>query len=291
MNGNVCNASMKPIRSLPTLSPTLLVFLSIASTQLGSAIAKSLFESLNPAAMVLLRVGFAAVVLLLIWRPSLTAITRTNFLALSLFGLSLALMNLTFYLAIERIPIGIAVTLEFVGPLGIAVVNSRRWLDVLWVFLAAMGIVLLAPIGGLVLDPIGIGLALTAGALWATYIVLSAKVGHAFPGGSGLALAMTLSAIVLLPIGIAAGGAALLNPYFLLLGFGVALLSSALPYSLELEALRSMPMRVFGVLLSLEPVAAALMGFLILGETLELRAMVAIGLVTIAAAGASRFST
>lgn len=282
---------MKPTHSLPTRSPTLLVFLSIVSTQLGSAIAKSLFESLSPAAMVLLRVGFAAIVLLLLWRPSLTAIHRTNFLALSLFGLSLALMNLTFYLAIERVPIGIAVTLEFVGPLGIAIVNSRRWLDALWVFLAAIGIVLLAPIGGLALDPVGIGLALTAGALWATYIVLSAKVGHAFPGGTGLALAMTLGAIVLLPIGIAAGGSALLNPYFLLLGFGVALLSSALPYSLELEALRWMPMRVFGVLLSLEPVAAALMGFLILGETLELRAMVAIGLVTIAAAGASRFST
>lgn len=282
---------MKPTRPLPPLSPTLLVFLSIVSAQLGSAIAKSLFESLSPAAIVLLRVGFAAIVLMLLWRPSLTAITRNNFLALALFGLSLALMNLTFYLAIERIPIGIAVTLEFIGPLGIAIVNSRRWLDALWVFLAAIGIVLLAPIGGLAIDPVGIGLALTAGALWATYIVLSAKVGHAFPGGTGLALAMTLGAIVLLPIGIAAGGWALLNPYFLLLGFGVALLSSALPYSLELEALRWMPMRVFGVLLSLEPVAAALMGFLILGETLELRAMVAIGLVTIAAAGASRFST
>lgn len=282
---------MKTTRSISTVSPTLLVFLSIASAQLGSAIAKSLFESSSPAAVVLLRVGFAAIVLLLLWRPSLQGINRANVLPLALFGLSLSLMNLTFYLAIERIPIGIAVTLEFIGPLSIAIVNSRRWLDMLWVFLAAIGIVLLAPVGGLVFDSVGILLALTAGGLWATYIVLSVRVGKDFPGGSGLALAMTLGAIVLLPIGVAAGGTALLNPYFLLLGFGVALLSSALPYSLELEALRWMPMRVFGVLLSLEPVAAALMGFLILGETLELRAMVAIVLVTIAAAGASRFNT
>jgi inner membrane transporter RhtA len=241
--------------------------------------------------MVMLRVGFAAIVLLLLWRPSWRTINHTNYRLLILFGLALAMMNFTFYLAIERVPIGIAVTLEFIGPLGIAVVNSRRWLDLLWVSLAAVGIILLAPIGGLVLDPLGILLALTAGALWATYIVLSARVGHAFPGGTGLAFAMTFGAIVLLPIGIAAGGVTLLNPHLLGLGLGVALLSSALPYSLELEALRWMPMRVFGVLLSLEPVAAALMGFLILGETLELRAIVAIVLVTIAAVGAARFST
>jgi len=278
---------MKTTRSLPQLSPNLLVLLSIASTQLGSAIAKSLFESLSPAAIVFLRVGFAAIVLLLLWRPPLKKIDRTHYKALILFGLSLALMNFTFYLAIERIPIGVAVALEFIGPLGLAIVNSRRWLDVVWVVLAAIGIILLAPIGGLVFDPIGIGLALTAGGLWATYILLSAKVGQALPGGTGLAYAMTIAAIVLLPVGIAAGGTALLNPYFLLLGLGVALLSSALPYSLELEALRRMPVRVFGVLLSLEPVAAALMGFLILRETLELRAIVSIFLVTIAAAGAS----
>lgn len=277
---------MKPT-FLPRLSPNLLVLLSIASTQLGSAIAKSLFESLSPAAIVFLRVGFAAIVLLLLWQPSVKSIDRTHYKALILFGLSLALMNLTFYLAIERIPIGIAVTLEFIGPLGLAIVNSRRWLDVLWVVLAAVGIILLAPIGGLVFDPIGIFLALTAGGFWAAYILLSARVGRTLPGGTGLAFAMTIAAIVLLPVGIATGGSTLLNPYFLLLGLGVALLSSALPYSLELEALRWMPVRVFGVLLSLEPVAAALMGFLILRETLELRAILSIFLVTIAAAGAS----
>lgn len=283
----------KLTKAAPTsqVSPNVLVLLSIVSTQLGSAIAKRLFEQLNPFAVVFLRVGFAALVLLILWRPSWRAVNRSAYLVLVLFGLALALMNLTFYLAIERVPIGIAVALEFIGPLGVAVCNSRRWLDALWVSLAAIGIILLAPItNDLALDPTGIALALTAGGFWAAYILLSARVGQALPGGTGLAWAMTIGAVVLLPVGVVAGGVALLSPQLLLIGFGVALLSSALPYSLELEALRRMPVRVFGVLLSLEPVAAALMGFLVLRETLELRAIIAIMLVTIAAAGAARFS-
>lgn len=274
----------------PALSPTVLVLLSIISTQLGSAIAKQLFAQINPYAVVFLRVGFAALLLLVLWRPNWRQVNRATAPTLILFGLSLALMNLSFYLAIERVPIGIAVALEFIGPLGVAVAHSRRWLDALWVALAAIGIALLTPIGGgLALDPVGVGLALTAGALWATYILLSVKVGKALPGGAGLALAMTIGAVVLLPIGIGAGGAQLLSPHLLLIGLGVALLSSALPYSLELEALRWMPVQVFGVLLSVEPMAAALMGFLVLRETLSLQAMVAVGLVTIAAAGAAKF--
>lgn len=274
-----------------SISPTAFVLLAIVSTQLGSALAKSLFEPLNPFAVVFLRVGFAAITLLLLWRPQWRAVRPVDYPMLMLYGLALALMNLSFYLAIERIPIGVAVALEFLGPLGVAVANSRRWVDVLWVFLAAVGIILLAPVGeGMELDPIGILLALVAGSLWAAYILLSAKVGRALPGGTGLAWAMTVGAIVLLPVGIVAGGTALLSPPLLLSGLGVALLSSALPYSLELEALRWMPVRVFGVLLSLEPAAAALMGFVILRETLAFRAMVAIVLVTIAAAGSARFS-
>lgn len=282
---------MKSVRSLPVLPPTALVLLSIVSTQLGSALAKSLFQQLNPYGMALLRVGFAAIILLLLWRPRLTGMNRWGRVALIGFGLSLSLMNLTFYLAIERIPIGVAVALEFIGPLGVAVANSRRWLDGLWVALAAVGIGLLAPIGGSVLDPVGVGLALVAGSFWAAYILLSARVGRAFPGGTGLALAMGVGAIVLLPIGLMAGGTALVSPPLLLLGFGVALLSSVLPYSFELEALRGLPVRVFGVLLSLEPVAAAVTGLILLGETLDFRASLAIGLVTVAAAGASRFGT
>jgi inner membrane transporter RhtA len=275
----------------PALAPTWLVLLSIASTQLGSAVAKSLFPALNPIGIVFLRVGFAAIVLLLLWRPRLRSLAREHYLPLLLFGLTLSMMNLSFYLAIDRIPIGVAVALEFLGPLAVAVVNSRRYLDLIWVGLAGLGIVLLAPIGnGLVFDPMGIALSLVAAGLWGTYILLSAKVGQILAGGSGLALAMAIGAIVLLPFGLVSSGPALLNPYLLILGFGVAMLSSALPYSLELEALRWLPVQVFGVLLSLEPMVAALLGFLILGERLELRAVIAIGLITLAAAGASRFS-
>lgn len=275
----------------PTFPPTLLVFLSIVSTQFGSAIAKSLFDQLHPAAVAFLRVAFAAIVLMLLWRPRWRGLHRGDYVTLIGFGLALSLMNLSFYLAVERIPLGIAVTLEFLGPLGIAVVTSRRWLDVLWVVLAALGILLLAPIGNATaLDPLGVLLALVAGSFWATYILLSARVGRVFPGSSGLALAMTVGAIVLAPIGIMAGGGNLLNPQLLLISLGVALLSSALPYSFELEALRWLPVQVFGVLLSLEPAAAALVAWIILGETLSLQAILAVSLVTVAAAGAARFS-
>ncbi|MBO3457683.1 EamA family transporter [Aetokthonos hydrillicola Thurmond2011] len=274
----------------PLLPPTSIVLLSIGSTQLGSAIAKSLIKELNPIAVLFLRLGFAAIVLLILWRNQIKGNIRSNYRCLILFSLSLALMNLSFYAAIDRIPLGIAVTIEFVGPLSIAIANSRQFLDLVWVLLAAVGIVLLAPTGGLLLDPIGIGLALLAGTFWSAYIFLSARVGKALPGGAGLALAMGLAAVVLLPGGVVAGGSAFLNPKLLLVGFGVAMLSSAIPYSLEMEALRFLPTRVFSVLLSLEPVAAALMGFLVLKETLTLRAIVAILLVTIAAVGVSKKS-
>ncbi len=264
---------------------------AIASTQVGSAIAKSLFDVLSPMGIVFLRVGFAAIMLMLVCRPPIRVGLRANPIALTAFGLALALMNLSFYLASERIPLGIAVTVEFIGPLGVAIAHSRRWLDGLWVVLAGVGILLLAPIGNATFDPVGIALAALAGAFWASYILLSARVGRIAAGGSGLALAMTLGAIALLPVGLIGGGRALLQPKLLLLGFGVAMLSSALPYSLELIALRSMPLRVFGVLMSLEPATAALVGFLMLGETLEPQAMMAIVLVSAAAAGSSRFAT
>ncbi|HHP7243602.1 MAG TPA: EamA family transporter [Elainellaceae cyanobacterium] len=281
----------KPGYSNISFPPTSFVLLSIGSTQLGSAIAKSLFDELSPIGMVFLRVGFAAIVLMLLWRPSIRSHSHTNYLALVLFGLSLTLMNLVFYLAVARIPLGVGVTLEFIGPLGLAIATSRRWLDGVWVVLASIGIILLAPIGNAAFDPIGVALAVVAGGFWAAYILLSARVGQVAPGGGGLALAMAFGAIVLIPFGIVSGGQALLQPHLLMVGFGVAMLSSALPYSLELEALRSIPVRVFGVLLSLEPVAAAVIGFLVLGETLELQAMMAIALVSIAAAGSSRFAS
>jgi inner membrane transporter RhtA len=276
-------------RSVP---PTALVMLSIVSVQLGAAIAKTLFDSLGPGGTVFVRIAFASLVLLVLVRPKLGGYGRNAYLVAGLFGLALAGMNFSIYLAIDRIPLGVAVTLEFVGPLGVAVAGSRRALDVLWVVLAAAGILLLAPLGalgGMDLDPVGVAFALLAGCLWASYILLSARTGSAFPGGTGLVIALCVGTVVLAPFGIAGAGYALLDPKLLLAGFGVAMLSSAIPFSLELEALRRIPARIFGVLMSLEPAVAALAGLVVLGERLGIRAVVAIVFVTVAAAGASLF--
>jgi inner membrane transporter RhtA len=272
--------------------PTALVLFPIVSVQLGAAVAKSLFDSLGPGGTVFLRIAFAALVLFLLVRPKLGAHDRAGYLVAGLFGLTLAGMNFSIYLAFDRIPLGVAVTLEFVGPLGVAVAGSRRLLDLLWVVLAAAGILLLAPLsvlGGMDLDPVGVAFALLAGCLWASYILLSARTGSAFPGGTGLVIALCVGTFVLFPFGIAGAGYALLDPKLLLAGFGVAMLSSAIPYSLELEALRKLPARVFGVLMSLDPAVAALAGLVVLGERLEMRAVAAVLLVTIAAAGASLY--
>ncbi|MGB3202483.1 MAG: EamA family transporter [Nodosilinea sp.] len=282
--------SSKPL--LPRLSgftppaPTL-VIAAIASTQLGSTLAKSLFGQVGPLGMVLLRVGLSALVLVAWCRPRWRGHLRQDYRLLVAFGLSLAVMNALFYCAIARIPIGVAVALEFSGPLTVALLHSRRWLDGLWVALAAVGIVLLSPLNTPALDGLGVVLALLAGVAWGSYIVLSARMGQAFRGGEGLALSMVVGALVLLPIGVIADGQALLSPSILLLGLGVALLASTLPYTLEMAALRRMPVNVFGVLMSLEPAIAAGLSFLWLGETLTLTMVGAIGLVTLAAAGIS----
>jgi inner membrane transporter RhtA len=264
----------------------LLVVAGVASTQAGAAVAKTLFDDLGSTGTVLLRTVFAAVVLYLLWRPRIAGHGRADLLTAAAFGVALAAMNWTFYAALDRIPLGIAVTIEFVGPLAVAVLGSRRPLDFTWIVLAAVGILLLARGGGEV-QTAGVLLALLAGFFWAMYILLSARTGQAFPGGSGLALAMVFGSVLLLPAGVADAGEALLDPGLLAIGFGVAMLSSAIPYSLELEALRRLPPRVFGILLSLEPAMAALAGFLVLGEGLSLRECVAIALVAAASAGAS----
>jgi len=284
MSGNAIRSS--PADAVP---PTVLVLGAVASVQTGASLAKSLFDDVGPGGTVLLRVLLAAVVLVAIWRPRTTGIARRDWLLVVAFGVALAGMNFAFYSALDRIPLGVAVTLEFVGPLGVAVAGSRRALDLLWVVMAAAGILLLAdPFTGGGTDAAGAGLALLAGAFWAAYILLSARAGQAFPGGSGLTLAMLVASAVLLPFGIAQGGPELLDPHVLLVGAGVAMLSSAIPYSLELEALRRLPAHVFGVLMSLEPGMAALVGFVVLGEVLGLRDAVAIGLVVTASAGAAR---
>jgi inner membrane transporter RhtA len=201
------------------------------------------------------------------------------------FGLVLAAMNTCFYLAIDRIPLGIAVTFEFIGPLGVAVAASRRAMDVLWVALAAGGIALLS--GGDIsgLDPLGVGFALAAGTLWGAYILIAARLGRAFTGGRGLALAMAVAAVVMVPGGIVDAGSALLDPKLIAIAAAVAMLSSVIPYSFELEALRGMSPRVFGVLMSLEPGVGTLAGFLVLDQTLAALEGLAVGLVVIASFG------
>ena len=259
----------------------------IVSAQVGAAVAKFLFAALGPAATVSLRTAFAALVLLLVWRPRLRGRTRADLLAVLMLGVTMAGMSLSFYPALERIPLGVAVTLSFAGPLGIALVGSRRRLDFLWGVLAVAGILVLSPIGGTV-DPLGGALALLGGAFWATSILLSARIGRTIPGGGGLALAMTVAAVATLPFGVAAGERVAADPRLLLAALGVGLLSSVVPFSLELKALRRIPVRVFGVLMSLEPAIAALVGLVLLGEALGMREMAAIGLVVTASVGATR---
>jgi inner membrane transporter RhtA len=270
------------------IPPTLLVVVAVSSLQFGAAFAKTIFDEVGPGGTVFLRVLFAAVVLVAIWRPAVRGRTRADWRLIALFGLCLGAMNLAFYEAIERIPLGIAVTLEFVGPLGVAIAGSRRLLDLAWVMLAAAGIVLLSDFGTADLDGLGVALALGAGTLWAVYILLSARMGRVFPDGSGLALAMVAAAAILAPFGVADAGAELLAPEVLAVGAAVAILSSAIPYTLEMEALRRMPAGVFGVMMSIEPAVAALAGFIVLDEGLATRELVAILLVVAASAGAAR---
>ena len=271
--------------------PTVLVLGAVASVQFGAALAKSLFDEIGAGGTVLLRVASAAVMLGLIWRPRVAGHGPGELLLAGLFGLSLAGMNLAFYEALARIPLGIAVTFEFVGPLGVAVFASRRARDLLWVVLAAAGILLLSDFGGARLDGLGVALALVAGCCWAAYILLNTRVGRLFPGGGGLALAMVVAAVPLAPVGIAEAGTDLLVPWILGVGAAVGLLSSAIPYTLELEALRRLPAGVFGVLMSLEPAMAALAGLVVLGESLAAREVVAIMLVVAASAGAAHGAT
>jgi inner membrane transporter RhtA len=262
------------------------VLIGIVSVQVGSALAKQLFSAVGSFGAVTLRLCFAAAVLLLWWRPSLRMDRRAWMVVLA-YGLILGTMNLCFYLALARIPLGIAVTIEFLGPLAVAIAGSRRWLDAFWALLAAIGVVLLMEGRG-DLNLVGFAFALAAGTCWGLYILLGAALGRHTTGGNGLAVGMAAAALVALPFGVAEGGAALVQPWVLAAGFGVAMLSSVVPYSVELEALRKMPPRVFGILMSLEPAMAALAGLLVLRETLNWSQWVAVLCVVAASAGATR---
>ncbi len=260
---------------------------AIASVQVGATVARHLFAFLGPAGTVFVRVAFGAGILLAIARPRWPRFDARQWRAIVLFGLIVAGMNLCFYEAIARIPLGVAVTIEFVGPLGVAIAGSRRPLDLVWAAMAAAGVALLSFIGGTV-TTIGLLFALGAAAAWASYIVISQRVGRMVPGGDGLAFALAVGALALLPFGIAGAGGELLNVRNLGIGLVVAILSSAVPFSLEFAALRRLPRQLFGILMSLEPAMGAAAGFFFLGQQLSLRDVVAIGLVIVASAGATR---
>jgi inner membrane transporter RhtA len=273
-----------PLASLPPIPAVVLAVLSIAS---GAALAKGLFPALGAASTAGLRIGLAALMLLAVFRPPLHRLTAAQWRAVLPYGVVLGTMNLLFYLSIARIPLGLAVTLEFVGPLGVAVLGSRRALDVVWVVLAAAGIALIAPWDTRAVDPIGVLLALGAGSCWAAYILLAGRLSRFLGDGTAVSTGMLIAAATILPFTLARGGLARLTPGLFGSAVLVALLSSAVPYFLEMVGLRALPARTFGILMSLEPAAAALCGFLLLGERLTPSQLLAVALVISASAGAA----
>ena len=264
----------------------------IVSVQLGAGVAKSLFSTLPPSAVVFLRLAFSAIVLVAVgftaFRSALRRSPRADLPVAVGFGLALATMNFAIYESFSRIPLGIAVTIEFLGPLGVAVAFSRRWIDVAWVVLAGLGVALLTRGGAEGIDLAGVVFALVAAVGWASYILLGAQVGRRFPGASGLALASVVGTVAVAPVGVASGGSGMWEPHLLATGAAIALLSSVVPYTLELEALRRLPARVFGILMSLEPAVAALVGLIVLNEILYAREWFAITCVVLACLGATR---
>jgi inner membrane transporter RhtA len=264
-----------------------LVLFGIASVQLGAALAKDLFGEVTPTAMVWLRLVTSALVLGLLARPALRGRTRQDWVVVIGFGVTLGVMNWAIYQSFARIPLGIAVTIEFVGPLSLAVFGSRRVRDLLWVALAAAGVLLLGVQPGEVNLP-GVLFALLAGAAWATYILLSARTGTRWPGLDGLAVASIVATLLLSPAALLGSGSDLLDPRILLVGAAIGLLSSVIPYSCEMVALRSLRPAVFSILMSLEPAAAALAAIVVLGEFLPPVQWLAMACVVVASVGATR---
>ena len=267
----------------PAPSPAL-VLGAIASVQFGSAIATTLFAQIGPGGAVWLRLLFGTLILVPLWRPRWRGYARRELGLAVLFGLVLAGMNFTFYSSIHRIPLGIAVTFEFVGPLLVGLFGSRRPLDLVWVACAAAGVLLLTRPSGSA-STAGIGFALLAGGFWAAYILLSARIGRVFSGGRGLALAMGVAAVLMVIPGTLAAGGDLIDPGAAAVGAATGVLSSVIPYSLELEALRRIAVGTFGVLMSMEPAVAALIGLIALDQGLATVDVVGIALVVVASAG------
>ena len=281
--------TQRPVAAADRVPPVTLVLSGIVSIQFGAALGATLFDDVGPAGASLLRLGFAAVIMVVLARPRPREHAAVDLRLAALFGVVLGAMNYTFYEALDRIPLGVAVTIEFAGPLAVAVATSRRRLDLVWAGFAAVGILLLAnPFGVNGVDPTGLAFALVAAACWAAYILIAQRAGQRFDGMRGLAMAMVVAALVPLVPGLAQGGTDLLSPPVLAVGAAVALLSSVIPYSLETEALRRLPANVFGVFMSLEPAVAALAGFLVLSQSLGARDLIAVAFVVAASIGVSQ---
>lgn len=263
----------------------LLVLVAIASVQLGSAVARTVFDVTGANGITLLRLGLSALFLIAVVRPRVHRWSREQLGAAALLGLTMGAMNIAFYLSIRTVPLGVAVTLEFVGPLLVALVQSRRVRDFAWVLFAAAGVVLLGMDGSADVPLGGLALALLAGFFWGGYILASARVGRLVPGIDGLAVALVVAAVIASPFGAVGASTALTDPVVLSVGLAVALLSSVVPYGLELAALRRIPTRVFGILMSLEPAAAALAGLAVLEQQLSARELLALVLVSLASLG------
>jgi inner membrane transporter RhtA len=267
--------------------PIPAVIISVVSVQGGAAFAKGLFPAVGTAGTAGLRIGLSALLLLAVFRPALGRLTRAQWSAVIPYGLVLGAMNLTFYAALQRIPLGLAVTLEFAGPLGLAVVGSRRLPDFLWVGLAGVGVVLITPWQGnaAMVDPLGALLALVAGGLWAAYIVLGRRASTVLPAGQSVATGLLLASVAILPFSFSGGLVQKLTPMIFAQGLAVALLSSAVPFTLEMMALRVLPARTFGILMSIEPAVAALCGLMFLHEQLTPTQWLALLCVSAASAG------
>ena len=276
---------MNRLRTVAAVPAPLLVLVAIASVQTGSAVARTAFDVTGASGMTLLRLVLAGLLLTAVVRPAVRRWSRAQWTAAVLLGLTMGAMNLVFYLAIQDVPLGVAVTVEFVGPLLLALVQTRRVWDLVWAVLAGAGVVLLGLDGGESVPITGLALALLAGMFWAGYILASAQVGRVLPGVDGLAVALLVAAVLALPFGAAGAGRAVTDGHALLVGVVVALLSSVVPYALELTALRTIPTRVFGVLMSLEPAAAAVAGLIVLDQVLGTRELVALGAVSLASVG------
>ncbi|WP_242443380.1 DMT family transporter [Sphingobium sp. LB126] len=270
-----------------SLWPYLALLGAMASFATGSSFAKHLFPVMGATGTTVYRVGFSAMLLMAMWRPWRRSWSRTEFMLVARYGIVLGLMNLSFYMALRTIPLGLAIAIELLGPLTVALMNSHRAIHFLWVGVAVAGLALLLPVADVkgTLDPIGILFALGAAFFWALYIVFGKKAAH-LPPGAAVAVGLAFATLAVLPVGLAVNGLGLLNPHAMLLGLVVAVLSSALPYSLEMVALRHIPERSFGVVLSADPAIGALAAYLVLGETLTGRQGMALACVIAAAIGA-----